>query len=326
MLSGVRVRVVKCHACGGPKQLPSPTAYVYCDFCGALSDWDFSMACSKGNALPGPAYEALHRQLAPTIKMAAARGDRATVKAQYMYLFDRHIGLCPSSYSPRIVDPEFRARYLDYYTDTMTVHDTDPRVVAWTQYMNQRIAELRQSQMRQMAVVSFGLFAVALGGVQQQQPMFPDHLFWAVYQAFRNQMATQMQAVSEVGALAKYPDEVTVQLLERVAVSAFVQGWLPYISANCQHHLIQDAGLTDQYIEAQPPALQLRRCGGCGGQLDVVTGAKCVICFRCGKKVDVTHEFPCPGCGAPSSVPKGSTAHPCPYCGVQIQGTTAPTG
>ena len=321
----MRVRVVKCHACGGPKQLPSPTAYVYCDFCGALSDWDFSMACSKGNALPGPAYEALHRQLAPQIKAAVWHGDRGTVKAHYTQLFQKHIELCPSSYSPRIVDADYRVRYLDYYTDTMAVHDMDPRVVEWTKYMNQRIAELRQSQMLQGAVVSFGIFAVALGGPPQQL-QFPDNAFWAVYQAFRNQLATQMKAVTEAGSFAKYPDEVTPQVIERVGISAFVQGWLPYISQNCQHHMIRDAGLTDQYIEAQPPALQLRRCGGCGGQLDVVTGAKAVICFRCGKKIDVAaHEFPCPGCGAPSSVPKGSTAHPCPYCGVQIQGTTAPT-
>ena len=82
----VRVRVVKCHACGGHKQLPSQTAYVYCDFCGALSDWDFAMACSQGNALPGPAYEALHRRLAPAIKQAEWQGDRATVKALYTQL------------------------------------------------------------------------------------------------------------------------------------------------------------------------------------------------------------------------------------------------
>lgn len=321
----VRVRVVKCHACGGHKQLPSQTAYVYCDFCGALSDWDFAMACSQGNALPGPAYEALHRRLAPAIKQAAWQGDRATVKALYTQLFTEHIRLCPSSYSPRIVDGDYRVRYLDYYTDTMMIHDMDPRVAAWTQYMNQRIAELRQTQMMQGAVMSFGIFAVALGA-QPQALQFPDQPFWAVYQAFRNQLATQMHAVEEAGSLAKYPDEVTRTLVERVGVSAFVQGWLPYLSENMRGHLIRDAGLTDQYIDIQPPPLQLRRCGGCGSQLDVVTGARRVICFRCGKKIDVSaHEFPCPGCGAPSSVPAGSTDYACPYCSVRIQGTTAPT-
>ncbi|MEZ4221538.1 MAG: hypothetical protein R3B13_11475 [Polyangiaceae bacterium] len=267
----------------------------------------------------------MHRQLAPEIKGAAWRGDLATVKALYTRLFERHIQLCPSSYSPRIVDADYRTRFLDYYSGSMTVHDTDPRVVSWTQYMNQRIQELRQTQMMQGAVVSFGLFAVALGAAPQQL-QFPDQAFWAVYQAFRSQLATLTQAVTEAGVLAKYPDDVTANLIERVGISAFVQGWLPYISVNVQQHLIQDAGLRDQYVEVQPPPLQLRRCGGCGGQLDVVTGARRVICFRCGKKVEVAgHEFPCPGCGAPSSVPAGSTAYPCPYCGVRIQGTTAPT-
>src|SRR5262245_23109738 len=84
MLDPMRVRVTRCHSCGGRKQLPSQTAYVYCDFCGALADWDFRAACSAGNALPGPAFEALRARIAPVLAQAKARGDTTTTKGLYV--------------------------------------------------------------------------------------------------------------------------------------------------------------------------------------------------------------------------------------------------
>jgi len=40
------VKQVTCSACGAPKRLPSKTAYLYCDHCGALVDYDFRLANS----------------------------------------------------------------------------------------------------------------------------------------------------------------------------------------------------------------------------------------------------------------------------------------
>jgi len=49
----------------------SPTAYVYCDFCGALTDFDFQLAISdKRSRLPGPEYERLRPVLGPQTEAA----------------------------------------------------------------------------------------------------------------------------------------------------------------------------------------------------------------------------------------------------------------
>ena len=45
-LSGF-VKRVNCRKCGAPKLLPSATAYLYCDFCGTLMDYDFRLANAK---------------------------------------------------------------------------------------------------------------------------------------------------------------------------------------------------------------------------------------------------------------------------------------
>jgi DNA-directed RNA polymerase subunit RPC12/RpoP len=301
------------------KQLPSSTAYVYCDFCGALADWDFNAACSAGNALPGPAYEALARQLAPALTHAKLGRDTATLKALYTQLFTRHIELCPSSYSLRIRSPDYRARYLDYYSDMMIVRDLDPRVAQLSQLLNQRIAELRQAHF----VGSGGMAVSFFGLVIASQPMstqFPDAQFWAVYQTFREQYRAHMTGMWQAGVIAKYPDPANPELLERIGVSAFVQGWLSWISPAMQQHLIDDAKLRDAYVDVSPPALLLRRCGRCGTRVDAVTGAWRVICFTCGEKLDVKEpEMTCPGCGGPSSLLDGAAGFTCPYCGVRAE-------
>ncbi len=314
----MRVRVVRCHACGGPKLLPSPTAFIYCDYCGALADWDFGAACSQGNALPGPAYESLRARLDPQIRVAVQYRDFARCKALYGELFSHHIYYCPSSYSPRIVDPSYRGRYLDYFTDLMTLRELEPTVVQHTAWLDQRIRELRQAQGMQVPGLVFGPFRFAL--LPQISTTFPDQPFWNVYTAFRGQQRVQLQAAQAAGALAKYPDDVTVDVLERIGISTFVQGWLPFISQAAQSALIADAKLGSTYVDVSPPPVQLRRCGGCGETMNVVTGARNVICFRCGQKVDVQGaEFPCPGCGGTSSIPTGATVHVCPYCQLRTE-------
>jgi LSD1 subclass zinc finger protein len=54
------VKQVTCTRCGAPKQLPSKTAYLYCDHCGSLIDYDFRLANSGTSAgLTNTVYQLL---------------------------------------------------------------------------------------------------------------------------------------------------------------------------------------------------------------------------------------------------------------------------
>src|SRR3954453_20666904 len=57
------VKRATCARCGAPKGLPSKTAYLYCDFCGALVDYDFRIANADTNA--GLTNTVYHRLVAP---------------------------------------------------------------------------------------------------------------------------------------------------------------------------------------------------------------------------------------------------------------------
>src|SRR5580700_3522006 len=51
------VKRCTCVVCGAPKKLPTVTAYVYCDYCASLIDYDLRRAC-EGDTAPEPAYAA----------------------------------------------------------------------------------------------------------------------------------------------------------------------------------------------------------------------------------------------------------------------------
>ena len=51
------VKRCTCAVCGAPKKLPTVTAYVYCDYCASLIDYDLRRA-GEGDTAPDPAYAA----------------------------------------------------------------------------------------------------------------------------------------------------------------------------------------------------------------------------------------------------------------------------
>ena len=109
------VKRVDCPSCGGPKKLASASAYVYCDYCGALADFDFSRACSDASmAVPGPEYAKLVNGLQPQLKAALQAGDRESYRALQRQIFEAYATACPRALSHRISDPDYRANLVDF--------------------------------------------------------------------------------------------------------------------------------------------------------------------------------------------------------------------
>ena len=46
----MRIKKVACRSCNAPKLTQSKTAYIYCDFCGTFTDWDFYKAVESANS------------------------------------------------------------------------------------------------------------------------------------------------------------------------------------------------------------------------------------------------------------------------------------
>src|SRR4051794_25715564 len=71
------IKRAKCVRCGAPKTFPSKTACLYCDFCGALVDYDFRLANAGTNAgITNTVFHRLITPFQPTLAQAKAMGDR----------------------------------------------------------------------------------------------------------------------------------------------------------------------------------------------------------------------------------------------------------
>ncbi len=291
------IKRVQCPCCGSAKVTPSATAYLYCDYCGTLIDWDFRIACeASGSALPGPVYEALVDRLNPAQERALAAGDREGYRETLVQLFEAHFDACPASYSPRLGDPEYRQALLDYTVDSYLEAAFDPETKSLEKAMDAAVGALDWSD---------GMDVGAAG-------------FLAMVDAFESHSRRWIELTTPL--MDRFPDHTDPGLAMRMAGSIFIQGWLPYLDDRSRDQMLARFDLQGEYTELQPVDTRQTRCGGCGGPLAVVKGARRVVCEGCGRTNDIERgEITCHGCGGRVSIPVG-VAHPsCPACGGDLR-------
>jgi Zn finger protein HypA/HybF involved in hydrogenase expression len=291
------IKRLRCRTCGAPKVKPPSTAYVYCDYCGALTDWDFHIAnATAGSAQPAPEYEARCLYLKPQLEEARVRGDRGRYAAVERQLFDTHVRACKASYSPRVGDPAYRGAIIEYQVATRVVVDFDPQLLYLEQATEKAEGTMRWTES---------------GG----QRLARSDRLWNLFGAFRAHRAAALSTFERAGVLRAHPDGAPGELLLRMELSAFVQRWLPALAPADAHRLLFETGLQGDYDDRPAPAAVLRHCGSCGVDLGVAPGARRVLCEGCGFLVDVgAPEIACEHCGGTISAPAGATMLACPYC------------
>ena len=297
------VKKTTCHNCGGAKTLAPKTAYVYCDFCGSLTDYDFQKACENPqSAMPGPAYEELIRQTNADAQLARQTKDRDKYYAIQERLFDRWVELCPNAVSPRArKDPEYRAQLVKYMATTATVNEFDATYQQFAAKVNEQVRAI------------------------QWEGMFPKmtakgETFWPMYQTVKDQLDHSFNILKAEGVLDMHPDQAPESLQRRMTWSMFCQGWLPTLQEADSEKMIADAGLKGEYTKLEPTETDLRHCGGCGGELQTVKGGKKMMCEECGTMVDIEHpEVNCTNCAGMISFPVGKNRLQCPYCQAEAQ-------
>lgn len=289
---------IQCRACGGPKVTRSRTAFVYCDYCGTFTDFDFQIACkTQGSAMPGPAYEMLLAQMTPRLDAARKHGDRIAYLDCQVRLYGAHVEACPASYSPRVGDPAYREAIVSFYAGTCTISGFDPG--------------MRQHQDRVDAAVS----ALAWEGPMNALKARPS-TFWRMCDAVLAQTEASLALLVRDGILDRHPDGVTPTLQAQISHSMFVQGWLPYLREADAERLLDRTGLRGEYGECPEPRTFARFCSSCGADLPIAPGARRVLCETCGL---YTAAFPCPHCGGPFPPQETGTVLTCPYCTGEVR-------
>jgi LSD1 subclass zinc finger protein len=293
------VKKVDCSRCGAAKRLPSKTAYLYCDHCGSLVDYDFRLANLGTNAgYTNTVYRQIVAPLQAEIDRARAFRDKDRYRELTRGVYLEWLRQCPQAASPRVAsDDDFRQRMASYLAECMVVRDFDPDLA--------------------MLDVQFSM---AVRGLQRRpmpdgQPWLVSDGIWQVAALFKQQMDAAYKLLEDTGVLAMDPDEAPPGVPIRMEFSTFCQGWIPHLVPEQADHLLGMFGLTSEYARVSVTDAQTRKCGGCGDELSVLPGAQSVVCESCGRKLDIAGgETPCRTCGAGLSFPVGVSRIECPYC------------
>ncbi len=297
----MRFKRTICPSCGAPKQRPSATGYVYCDYCGSLADYDFAKACEKPLARPGPVYERLLAEVSPAIASAVASRDLAALRAVQVKLFDAYVEACPDAVPLRVKDPDYRKRFVAFSAEQAVVSALD--------------AEAKSHEAKVAAATRKLSFAEVQPGVVR----VAAQAFAALMDAVLDQVRYVSKLHEERGVYALHPDRASPELLTRVGLSMFAQGWLPMLDEAGAKALLERTRLGGEYVEADPPASDQAACGGCGAAVGVLVGARRMVCEHCGRKLDVEGDrVRCPGCGATLAPDEAASSFACPHCRTNV--------
>jgi DNA-directed RNA polymerase subunit RPC12/RpoP len=294
------VRRADCAVCGAPKKLPSVTAYVYCDYCGAFIDFDLRKA-SETDAPPGQEYANLVNSTYQQAEAARTAGDRDGYRNLQKQVFDAFATHVPNAVSHRARnDARYKQQYVDYMAEAAVVRAFDPGAQQLDEEMKQRVMSLQWT------------------GSMMAQEVSPAS-FWPMVDTLEKQLAYMGDLNKKSGVNELDPDRMD-RVGSKMAWSGFLQGWLGMLPDDAAAQLVERTGLKAEYVPIQAEDGQPRSCGGCGGTITALPGAKVVVCDGCGRKLDVgSAEIPCRSCGGHMTFEEGAERTKCPFCGVDVE-------
>ena len=257
---GARVPPARCPRCGARPTRAAPSAYVYCDACGSLVDYDVERAWAQPLERPGPAFEAIRAELAPLL--AAAHDDLPRTRAIQRALFDAWIDACPAAQSVRIREPAYRAALVAMLAEGETRAAFDPEARA-----------LRAA----LDAATAGLVFVTVDGrarvVSETYQVMEAATF--AHEARRHELAVAHRIYE------MHPDRAAPALIRRISLATYVRGWLPFLADGDAQALLARTELA-----ASAPIATLS-CPHCGVALHIAVTDAGLACARCGGRVEV---------------------------------------
>ena len=288
------MRQSRCDRCGGPKRLPSPTAYMYCDYCSALIDFDFRALVRGSESIANPAeYAATINELGARSREARAAGDRDVYGRIRHDFCEAWLTATPKAASHRVGDASYRSSLINYLVAGALVTDFDPSYQACEREVEHAVLGLRYHGM-------------------QVDPSS----FWPLLDAYLHQQQLAMTLIQAARVADLDPDQASDGVRRRIAMSGLVQGWMTMFSPEAGEELLDRTGLQGEYKRVEPVTDGAsRHCGICGAVFTAVVGARMAICDHCGHQLDVgSAEWPCRTCGGLVTMPATATESACPYC------------
>jgi DNA-directed RNA polymerase subunit RPC12/RpoP len=278
----------KCHRCGAPKRTEPRTAYVYCDYCGALFGYEPSRHASLRDV-----FSALQTGVSDELRRAREAGDWMAYREAWRWPYAMDMKLSPEGWSPRIGDPAYRDAMLEYSIETCVVQNrrTDGRV--WQQ-------RAREASGKVDLCAQFPMMGDARAALRE----------WATLhdRALDEEIALHRHA----GLFERHPDALDESTYKHLNILLSAMGWRGRVSDEAMNDLFDALGIRTVDVEAV--ALENGSCARCGGKLLVAGSARAIVCEACGITHDVGAAIRCPSCGARVLVSARAEHVSCAWC------------
>ena len=289
---GTRVRARRCHKCGAIKATKPRTAYVYCDYCATLFDYEpFVSIQEDPTELDSNMVDAaLDTATREDLKAALQSGDRDEYYRTVLWKTEVLTELCPRSYSPRIRDPKYRKAFNEKLIAPWAVATAfDPQVTDAGRAFDQAMAKARETH------------------------ALPDvlHLLECAKKCWQE----EAELFERLGIMAAHPDGLDTAGYLYANAAFFVRPWVHMLEPADHDALLQAAGVACDYMPMPEVQTQNKGCGQCGQQLLIPVGSHWFVCESCGHVLaPQERSFACKGCGGEVCLPPAATEAVCGHC------------
>jgi hypothetical protein len=317
---GSTIRARRCSGCGAFKVTRPKSAYIYCDFCGTLFDYDLRVIHDNPTALnPDDVDTMLDQTVGESLAKAFKANDRDKYAEITRWRIKVFIDVCPHIYSPRMQDTVYRRQMID---DVLIPWRIATRFNAEYMGLRRKIHDAEEST--EKALLEYkGMF-----NIMDSEKAKPEKLnklkkrgkdeLWHLLEVSKKLWHLEADILKENGIFEKHPDQLTRDLFLYVTASAFVRPWLSLIEKDIGFEFLEAAGVASEYVELPPMEIEDRSCVQCGKPIKVPTNATRTMCEHCGFMLESNNRsLTCSQCGALFAMPIGATRKTevnCAFC------------
>jgi len=280
----------RCHGCGGHKMTRPRTAYIYCDYCAKLFDYDWELVQDTLFGLdPYDLFALLHDPVRPALKESREAGDWDRYRQIWYWVYDADMEIAPRSWSPRIGDPAYREAMARWSVETCVVRNTSKDLQQAIDDLHEQIEEISDAPEIEIPTLQLA--------------------------ALRKQLETETGIYADHGLLTSHPDELDADTYHRINLAIHLRSCIEGVDGEARQRAIESSGLARSIVQVPPSDATRSVCGRCGGQLLVLADSHRVVCEACGIVLERSQRrFSCPGCAAPVLITSGEHHLQCGFC------------
>ncbi|MBA3682814.1 MAG: hypothetical protein H0W73_16870 [Bacteroidetes bacterium] len=284
----MKIKKFTCNNCGAPKVNAYKSPYIVCDYCGNLTDIDYTMSLQAWNADEKRAekYQKANLNFQNKLNGCLINKNKKEYYELQVKYWDLYYRLYPEYLPPTInFEDNFYAQFLAICANSATVaaFDEEYQKVVKKQYHLQSQVEYytEKGATKVKGESFFRMINEYIDSLKEDFKLFYDNPDYAL-----------MHKV--------FPYDVNLKM----KVSTVVQIWLPYLNDADAKKFLKKTGFTQDYID--PPKVEghTSNCQHCKTELFVPANALKVHCEECHKTNIIKSKFNCMSCGVENEIPE----------------------